>query len=131
VFQLNLHEMRRFFSQRNARVSLFDIVQWFRERRITAVITLDKFGAIGTYKDGRDGIILAWPFEIQGFVDSTGAHSCTKRLISPSRTFLMQLGRQESGRHTHAQLSAGQRIALTDEHLRNSMTRLWHSSLIL
>jgi sugar/nucleoside kinase (ribokinase family) len=73
VFQLNLHEMRRFFSQRNARVSLFDIVQWFRERRITAVITLDKFGAIGTYKDGRDGIILAWPFEIQGFVDSTGA----------------------------------------------------------
>jgi sugar/nucleoside kinase (ribokinase family) len=73
VFQLNLHEMRQFFSQRNARTSLVDIVQWFKDRHITAIITLDKFGAIGTYKDGRDGVILAWPFEIEGFVDSTGA----------------------------------------------------------
>jgi sugar/nucleoside kinase (ribokinase family) len=75
VFQLNLHEMRRFFSQRDAKVSLSDIVQWFKDkdRQITAIITLDKFGAIGTYKDGSKGVILAWPFEIQDFVDSTGA----------------------------------------------------------
>lgn len=73
VCQLNLDEMKKLFAQKNPRISLADIVQWLKERHITAVITLDKFGAIGTYKDGRDGVILAWPFELEGFVDPTGA----------------------------------------------------------
>jgi sugar/nucleoside kinase (ribokinase family) len=72
VFQLNLYEMRRLFAQKNAKISLLNIIEWMKNRCITAIITLDKFGAIGTYKD-REDVILAWPFELEDMVDSTGA----------------------------------------------------------
>ncbi|MBU7036396.1 MAG: carbohydrate kinase family protein [Theionarchaea archaeon] len=73
VFQLNLNEMRRFFGPDGSKKSLVDIVHWFRDKRITAVITLDKFGAVGIHKDGQNRVILAWPFELEDYVDSTGA----------------------------------------------------------
>jgi sugar/nucleoside kinase (ribokinase family) len=73
VFQLNLHEMRMFFGEEDGVTSLSDMVKWFIDRHVTAVVTLDRFGAIGTYRDGRDGVILAWPFELDNYVDSTGA----------------------------------------------------------
>jgi len=73
VFQLNLAEMREFFARNTSTKPLVNIIKWLQERNITAVITLDKFGAVGTYKDGRDGVVLAWPFEFEGIVDSTGA----------------------------------------------------------
>lgn len=73
VFQLDLVEMKSFFARKNAKMSLVKIIDWLKDKEITAVITLDKFGAIGTYKDGRQGVILARPHQVKGFVDPTGA----------------------------------------------------------
>ncbi len=73
IFQLNLQEIRRLFRQGDRNISLYDIVEWLRAHSITAVITLNRFGAIGTYKDGKEGIILAWPLNIGKIVDPTGA----------------------------------------------------------
>ena len=73
VFQLSLGEVRTFFRNHPAVRSLADIIHWFRERHITAVITLDKFGAIATYRDGAEGVIFDWPFDLESVVDSTGA----------------------------------------------------------
>ena len=73
LFQLNLEEIRRFFNQSNRNSSLNEIIKFLRERSITAVITINRFGAIGTYKDGSDGIVLAWPLKIRKIIDPTGA----------------------------------------------------------
>lgn len=73
LFQLNLEEMKRFFNNGAGKTPLLEIVDWLRENSITAVITLDKFGAIGTYKNGSDGLILASPIRIGKVVDPTGA----------------------------------------------------------
>ena len=73
LFQLNLEEIRRLFNQRGRNSFLNEIIKFLRERSITAVITINRFGAIGTYKDGSDGIVLAWPLKIKKFIDPTGA----------------------------------------------------------
>jgi sugar/nucleoside kinase (ribokinase family) len=73
VFQLSLSEVRKFFSNNNEVSSLTDIISWFRRNCTTAIITLDKFGAVATFKDGRDGVILSWPYELDNILDSTGA----------------------------------------------------------
>ena len=73
LFQLNLEEIRRLFNQSGRNSSLNEIIKFLRERSITAVITINRFGAIGTYKDGSDGIVLAWPLKIKKIIDPTGA----------------------------------------------------------
>ncbi|MCP4756844.1 MAG: carbohydrate kinase family protein [Proteobacteria bacterium] len=73
LFQLNHNEITAFFKRNGKNASLVDIIEWLRKKRITTLITLDKFGAIGTYKDGIEGIVLVRPYELEGFVDSTGA----------------------------------------------------------
>ncbi|MFO7557282.1 MAG: carbohydrate kinase family protein [Desulfobacterales bacterium] len=73
LFQLNLDEIRRLFKKGNQVLSLSKILKWLRKHSITAVITLNRFGAIGTYKDGKEGIVLAWPLNIGKIVDPTGA----------------------------------------------------------
>jgi len=73
LFQLNLEEIRRFFKKGNRIYSLSKILKWLRKHSVTAVITLNRFGAIGTYKDGKEGIVLAWPLNIGKMVDPTGA----------------------------------------------------------
>ncbi len=73
LFQLNLGEVKRFFSKESSNLSLPEIFEWFRRRQVTLVITLDKFGSIASYKDGRNGVIVSWPREIPGFLDPTGA----------------------------------------------------------
>jgi len=73
LFQLNLEEIRRFFNQSGKNSSLNEIIKFLREHSITAVITINRFGAIGTYKDGSDGIVLAWPVKIRKIIDPTGA----------------------------------------------------------
>jgi sugar/nucleoside kinase (ribokinase family) len=73
IVQLNLHEAKALFMQEYPNPSLRQIVEWFRKREITVVITLSKFGAVGSYKNGKDGLIFAWPIETDTFVDSTGA----------------------------------------------------------
>jgi sugar/nucleoside kinase (ribokinase family) len=73
VFQLNLSEMKRLFSTKDRVPSLVEIVDELIEKSITAVITLDEFGAVCTHKDSTDTVILAWPFVLEDVVDTTGA----------------------------------------------------------
>jgi sugar/nucleoside kinase (ribokinase family) len=48
------------------------MVRWFQERAITAVITLDRFGAVAT-SCGHSGVWLAPAFDLDLFQDATGA----------------------------------------------------------
>jgi sugar/nucleoside kinase (ribokinase family) len=75
VLQLNMSEAKQFFSVDGLSTSLVDMINWFRAREISVVITLDKFGAVGSYRTGKDGIIFAWPIELSEheMVDPTGA----------------------------------------------------------
>jgi sugar/nucleoside kinase (ribokinase family) len=82
VFQLSVEEARQFFSEcgrataeggaLRAPRSLADMVRWFQERGITAVLTLDRFGALATF-GGLEGVLFAPAFELDNFEDSTGA----------------------------------------------------------
>ena len=73
VLQLSLSEVRDFFREEKNVSSLIEIIKWFKKRNITIVITMDKFGAVATYKN-KKAIILAWPFELgEKLVDTTGS----------------------------------------------------------
>jgi sugar/nucleoside kinase (ribokinase family) len=74
VFQLALDEVREFFSQDHNVTSLRDIIKWFQDNEVTAVITMDKVGAIATLGGGEHGVIFARPYNLEArLVDSTGA----------------------------------------------------------
>ncbi|HTP08666.1 MAG TPA: carbohydrate kinase family protein, partial [Anaerolineae bacterium] len=74
IFQLALEEIREFFQQDKDIRSLRDMITWFQKNEITAVITMDRAGAIATLKDGQHGVIFARPYDLgERFVDSTGA----------------------------------------------------------
>ena len=74
LLQLNLGEIRILMNSNNGNSPpLYEIIKSLQERCITTIITLSKFGAIGTYKDGRDGIIIAPPIDFCFPVDPTGA----------------------------------------------------------
>jgi sugar/nucleoside kinase (ribokinase family) len=73
IFQLNLVEMKSLFKTKEPRFTLMDIIRWLNKHEITAIMTLDRFGAIGIYKGASDGIVLAWPSDRIQVVDPTGA----------------------------------------------------------
>jgi hypothetical protein len=78
VFQLSISEIKNFLSKKNDRngqniTSLYQIIEFFSSEGISTIITLDKFGAVANFKNGEDGIILCWPFDLKDFIDSTGA----------------------------------------------------------
>ncbi len=73
LFQLNLGEIRTLFKQGRRHRRLYEIVNWLRRHAMTSVITLNRFGAIGTYKNGKEGILLARPLDVESIVDPTGA----------------------------------------------------------
>ena len=74
VFQLAFDEVREFFKNDNTIQSLRDMIEWFQYNEITAVITLEKMGAIATLKDGKTGVTFARPYNLKGnLVDPTGA----------------------------------------------------------
>lgn len=78
VFQLSVQEARDFFSRCGRKKmngvprSLIDMLRWFQEREITAVLTLDRFGAVATFC-GLEEMFFAPAFELDNFEDSTGA----------------------------------------------------------
>lgn len=82
VFQLSVEEAHPFFgncrrpgggcSRQDGPRSLSDMLRWFQERDITAVLTLDRFGAVATFR-GLEGVFFAPAFELDNFEDSTGA----------------------------------------------------------
>jgi sugar/nucleoside kinase (ribokinase family) len=73
IFQLNLAEIKALFRAANTTPSLEEIVEWFQRQGITTVITLDKFGALGSYGHGREGLVFARPHYLEGVIDPTGA----------------------------------------------------------
>ncbi len=74
VFQLALDEVREFFSQDKSIKSLRDMISWFQDNEVTAIITMDKVGAIATLKGGKHGVIFARPYDLgERLVDSTGS----------------------------------------------------------
>jgi len=73
IFQLNFEEAQRFLSRNGERKSLREILEWFRKRKLTAVLTMRKFGAIGTFKD-LDCLFIAYPLIAADEVaDTTGS----------------------------------------------------------
>lgn len=75
VLQLNLTEAKRFFSDNyDERRPLPSIVDKLRREQITAIITLDRFGALGVHRALTDSVIIAWPaLELADVKDATGA----------------------------------------------------------
>ncbi len=75
ILQLNIHEIKELF-QREGEASppLQNIFDRLVRLNISAIITLDKFGAIGVMKNRSNALFLARPVELgDRFVDSTGA----------------------------------------------------------
>ena len=75
VLQFNLREAKLFFSDNlDARRPLPSIVDTLRREHLTAIITLDRFGALGVHRALTDSVIIAWP-AVEGFdvKDPTGA----------------------------------------------------------
>jgi sugar/nucleoside kinase (ribokinase family) len=73
VLQMNLDEMRLFFRRRDGTErSLREIVDMLRDHGVTSAITLDRLGAVCTFKAERKQI-FALPFRLSRIVDSTGA----------------------------------------------------------
>ena len=90
VFQLSINEAREFFrvgqqTPNDPSWTLGGMFQWFSQENITAVITLERFGAVaqmkktlGTDQGGqnikkKEELYFGWPYEIDNFVDGTGA----------------------------------------------------------
>lgn len=74
VLQLNIDEVRLFFKKEDKTPPLLEIINSLSALGISAIITLDKFGAIGFMKNRADTIFLARSVELgDDFVDSTGA----------------------------------------------------------
>ncbi len=74
ILQLNIYEIKSFFQYKNEYPTLEKIVKIIQSLEISAIITLDKFGALGILKDQKDMVFLARPVNLEDrFVDSTGA----------------------------------------------------------
>jgi sugar/nucleoside kinase (ribokinase family) len=74
MFQLNIHEAKSFFKISDKPPTLLEIVEHLCSLRISGVITLDKFGAIGFTKVLKATIFMARPVWLgDELVDSTGA----------------------------------------------------------
>ncbi len=74
IFQLNVHEFKKFFKKNGKEFYLKEIIKKIRECNINAIVTLDRFGAIGIMKDFTNALFMARPVDIrEKFVDSTGA----------------------------------------------------------
>ena len=73
VFQLNMEEAKRLFRNGQCSMTSEQILEWFRKKKLSAVLTLDKFGAIGTYRDS-EYVYVAYPLlSEREVIDSTGA----------------------------------------------------------
>ncbi len=74
VVQMNIWEYKQLMKTGGRLPSLREVIDWFTERRITAVISMGRFGALGVYGDGKEGLIygqsLLPPDRVR---DTTGA----------------------------------------------------------
>ncbi len=74
ILQLNIYEIKQFFQTDESLPSLESIINTIQNLNISAIITLDKFGALGILKEHQDTIFMARPVDLgEKFIDSTGA----------------------------------------------------------
>ncbi len=74
ILQLNIYEIKQFFQTDTTPPSLEEIIIILQNLNISAIITLDKFGALGILKGEPNTIFMARPVDLgKKFVDSTGA----------------------------------------------------------
>nr|VFK46564.1 MAG: Sugar or nucleoside kinase, ribokinase family [Candidatus Kentron sp. SD] len=73
IFQLNLSEAKRFFSDGDRPATVEIVLDHLREMNVSTVLTMDKFGAIATFSRSND-IFVVWPLiDSSDVYDSTGA----------------------------------------------------------
>lgn len=73
IFQLNLSEAKRFFSDSDQPATIHTVLDCLRRMRVSAVLTMDKFGALAIHAESDD-IYVAWPIvDANDVIDSTGA----------------------------------------------------------
>ncbi len=74
VIQMNIWEYKQLMKEEEHFPSLRKIIDWFTHRKISGVISMGRFGALGTYRDGKDGLIYGQPLLTpEMIVDTTGA----------------------------------------------------------
>lgn len=74
VIQMNVWEFKNLMKKDKRSPSLREIIEWFTDRKMNGIITMDRLGALGTYGDGRDGLIYCLPLlPPGGIMDPTGA----------------------------------------------------------
>jgi len=73
IFQLNLSEAKSFFSDGKNPATLKVVLEQLKKMNVSAVLTMDKFGAIATFSRSDD-IYVAWPLiDSSDVYDTTGA----------------------------------------------------------
>ena len=73
ILQLNVYEFKRFVAG-DGEDDFASLIQKIRKLKLSVIITLDKFGAIGLMKGEHENLYMARPInDIKDFVDSTGA----------------------------------------------------------
>jgi sugar/nucleoside kinase (ribokinase family) len=74
VIQMNIWEYKNLMKKGERLPSLREIIDWFTDRKINGVISMGRFGALGTYGDGKDGLIYGQSLLPPEMVmDTTGA----------------------------------------------------------
>jgi sugar/nucleoside kinase (ribokinase family) len=73
VLQLNIREAKIFFRKEGRPASLMEILSGLRAAGLTAILTMDRFGAIGTFRNSNSVFIASPLLEPYDVVDSTGA----------------------------------------------------------
>jgi len=74
VIQMNIWEYKKLMRKEERLPSLREIIDWFTDRKINGVISMGRFGALGTYGDGKDGLIYGQSLlPPERVMDTTGA----------------------------------------------------------
>ena len=74
VIQMNMWEYKNLMKKDGNFPSLRWIIDWFTDRKINGVISMGRFGALGTYGDGKDGLLYGQSLLPPNMVmDNTGA----------------------------------------------------------
>jgi len=72
--QMNIWEYKNLMKKGVHLPSLRKIIDWFTDRKINGVVSMGRFGALGTYRDGKDGLIYGQSLLPPEMVmDTTGA----------------------------------------------------------
>lgn len=74
VIQMNIWEYKNLMKKEGRFPSLRKIIDWLTDRKINGVISMGRFGALGTYGDGKDGLIYGQSLlQPERVMDATGA----------------------------------------------------------